>query len=91
MTRAVPWRGPDGELIAWFGITTSIHHHKQLMEQLREADRRKDQFLATLVARAAQSAGADPERAQRAPARARRRSRQQLLGIVERQMQLMVR
>jgi PAS domain S-box-containing protein len=91
MTRAVPWRDATGNLITWFGITTSIHHHKQLMEQLREADRRKDQFLATLshelrnplapiqsalnVHRLAPDAG----------------GRQHLLGIIERQMQLMVR
>ena len=91
MTRAVPWRDASGKLLTWFGITTSIHHHKQLMEQLREADRRKDQFLATLshelrnplapiqsalnVHRLAPDAG----------------GRQHLLGIIERQMQLMVR
>ncbi len=91
MTRAVPWRDTSGKLLTWFGITTSIHHHKQLMEQLREADRRKDQFLATLshelrnplapiqsalnVHRLAPDAG----------------GRQALLGIIERQTQLMVR
>jgi PAS domain S-box-containing protein len=91
MTRAVPWKDSEGALISWFGITTSIHHHKQLLEQLREADRRKDQFLATLshelrnplapiqsalnVHRLAPDAG----------------GRQTLLGIIERQVQLMVR
>jgi PAS domain S-box-containing protein len=91
MTRAVPWKDAAGRLLTWFGITTSIHHHKQLLEQLREADRRKDQFLATLshelrnplapiqsalnVHRLAPDAG----------------GRQTLLGIIERQVQLMVR
>jgi len=91
MTRAVPWRDAAGNLISWFGITTSIHHHKQLMEQLREADRRKDHFLATLshelrnplapIQSALNVHRLAPDAA----------GRQHLLGIVERQMQLMVR
>jgi PAS domain S-box-containing protein len=91
MTRAVPWRAPTGELLSWFGITTSIHHHKQLMEQLREADRRKDQFLATLSHELR-----NPLAPIQSALNVHRLSpdgsgRQQLLGILERQMQLMVR
>jgi len=91
MTRAVPWRDASGQLLTWFGITTSIHHHKQLMEQLREADRRKDQFLATLshelrnplapIQSALNVHRLAPDAA----------GREHLLGIIERQMQLMVR
>ena len=35
--------------MSWFGISTSVHEMKQLMERLREADQRKDEFLATLA------------------------------------------
>ncbi|HEY0310454.1 MAG TPA: response regulator, partial [Luteimonas sp.] len=49
MTRAVPWRDERGEVTSWFGISTSVHEMKQLVEQLQEADRRKDEFLATLA------------------------------------------
>ncbi|MEO5565269.1 MAG: response regulator [Luteimonas sp.] len=49
MTRAVPWRDESGAVTSWFGISTSVHEMKQLMEQLREADRRKDEFLAMLA------------------------------------------
>jgi PAS domain S-box-containing protein len=49
MTRAVPWRNEAGQVVSWFGISTSIDQLKQLMERLREADQRKDEFLATLA------------------------------------------
>ncbi|HET7656298.1 MAG TPA: response regulator [Luteimonas sp.] len=49
MTRAVPWRDEHGTVTSWFGISTSVHEMKQLMEQLQDADRRKDEFLATLA------------------------------------------
>ena len=49
MTRAVPWRDDSGQVVSWFGISTSVHEMKQLMERLREADQRKDEFLATLA------------------------------------------
>jgi PAS domain S-box-containing protein len=49
MTRAVPWRDDSGQIVSWFGISTSVDEMKQLMERLREADQRKDEFLATLA------------------------------------------
>jgi|CXWL01.1.fsa_nt_gi PAS domain S-box-containing protein len=49
ITRAVPWFDTDGRLTTWFGVTTDIHDQKELQEQLRLADRRKDEFLATLA------------------------------------------
>ena len=49
VTRAVPWKDEQGRVISWFGITTDIHEQKELQEGLREADRRKDEFLATLA------------------------------------------
>jgi two-component system CheB/CheR fusion protein len=49
LTRAVPHADASGQVIGWFGVTTDIHDQKVLGEQLREADRRKDEFLATLA------------------------------------------
>ncbi|MDB5971970.1 MAG: response regulator [Hydrocarboniphaga sp.] len=48
ITRAVPWRDARGEVASWFGITTNINEQKQMMERLRDSDRRKDEFLAIL-------------------------------------------
>jgi PAS domain S-box-containing protein len=49
MTRAVPWRDEHDNVTSWFGISTSVHEMKELMERLQDADRRKDEFLATLA------------------------------------------
>lgn len=49
VTRAVPLRDDHGSVVSWFGITTDINDQKELQERLREADRRKDEFLATLA------------------------------------------
>jgi PAS domain S-box-containing protein len=49
VTRAVPRRDAGGRVTAWFGVTTDIHDQKRLQEELRAADRRKDEFLATLA------------------------------------------
>jgi len=49
VTRAVPLRDADGRITSWFGVTTDIHDQKEMQERLREADRRKDEFLATLA------------------------------------------
>ncbi len=48
LTRAEPRRASTGELVCWFGVTTDIHEQKLMQQQLREADRRKDEFLALL-------------------------------------------
>ena len=32
-----------------FGVTTDIHDQKEMQQKLQEADRRKDEFLATLA------------------------------------------
>lgn len=49
VTRAVPLRNSSGRIVSWFGVTTDIHDQKQMQDQLREADRLKDEFLATLA------------------------------------------
>lgn len=49
LSRALAIRGGDGEIARWFGTSTDIDDQKRLEEALREQDRRKDEFLATLA------------------------------------------
>lgn len=49
LTRATPIRDEDGRIREWYGSTTDIHDYKLAVEALSEADRRKDEFLATLA------------------------------------------
>jgi PAS domain S-box-containing protein len=49
MTRAAPRCAESGEVIGWFGITTDIDNQIMMSNELREADRRKDEFLALLA------------------------------------------
>jgi PAS domain S-box-containing protein len=48
-TRGVPIRDETGRIVYWFGTCTDIEDQKRAEETLREADRRKDEFLATLA------------------------------------------
>jgi PAS domain S-box-containing protein len=54
--RAHPIRDVNGAIVRWMGTCTDIHEHKRAQEALkrsetalRDADRRKDQFLAILA------------------------------------------
>jgi signal transduction histidine kinase len=47
-SRAIPILGPDGEIAEWLGAASDITARKEAETTLREADRRKDEFLATL-------------------------------------------
>jgi PAS domain S-box-containing protein len=47
--RAVPVRGESGQIAQWVGTCTDIEDMKRAEESLREADRRKDEFLAMLA------------------------------------------
>jgi PAS domain S-box-containing protein len=47
-TRALPLRDGAGRLVKWFGINTDVDARKRSDAALREADRRKDEFLAML-------------------------------------------
>jgi two-component system CheB/CheR fusion protein len=49
VTRAVPFRDPNGTILAWFGVSSDIHEQKEMQQALQQADRRKDEFLATLA------------------------------------------
>jgi PAS domain S-box-containing protein len=47
--RALPHRSPAGVIEQWFGCAVDIHDAREARDALREADRRKDEFLATLA------------------------------------------
>ncbi|MES2784601.1 MAG: ATP-binding protein [Pseudomonadota bacterium] len=50
LVRAEPERDPQtGEITRWFGSSTDISALKEAEQALRDADRRKDEFLATLA------------------------------------------
>ncbi|MEX0867965.1 MAG: PAS domain S-box protein [Pirellulales bacterium] len=56
LTRMVPYRDEQGNIVRWFGTNTDISEQKQIQQELRdvaarlsEADHRKDEFLATLA------------------------------------------
>jgi PAS domain S-box-containing protein len=47
--RALPSRGAGGAIEQWFGVSVDVHDAREAQEALKEADRRKDEFLATLA------------------------------------------
>ena len=49
LAQGVPIRGERGEVTGWAGINLDISRLKRTEGALREADRRKDEFLATLA------------------------------------------
>jgi PAS domain S-box-containing protein len=49
LTRAVPLRNAEGAVEKWIGVSFDIDDAKRAEDALREADRRKDEFLATLA------------------------------------------
>ncbi len=49
LVRAVPQLDRSGAVTRWFGTTTDIEDARQATQSLREADRQKDEFLATLA------------------------------------------
>ncbi|MBY0396804.1 MAG: PAS domain-containing protein, partial [Thermoleophilia bacterium] len=49
LSRARPLVDEEGRVVWWFGSNTDITELRELEEALREADRRKDEFLATLA------------------------------------------
>lgn len=46
--RAVPIRGADGQVVRWFGTCTDIDAQKRAEHALKDANRRKEEFLAML-------------------------------------------
>ncbi len=49
MSQATPIKDDEGRIVEWFGTSTDIHDLKLAEQALRDADRRKDEFLATLA------------------------------------------
>ncbi len=49
LARGVPVRNETGEITSWVGINLDISRLKQVEAELKDADRRKDEFLATLA------------------------------------------
>lgn len=49
LARAVPQLDASGKVARWFGTTIDIDDARQAAQSLRDADRQKDEFLATLA------------------------------------------
>jgi PAS domain S-box-containing protein len=49
LSRAVPIRDAEGNILRWFGTNTDVTEQLAAEESLREADRRKNEFLAMLA------------------------------------------
>jgi PAS domain S-box-containing protein len=49
LTRVNPLQDVAGRVLYWFGTNTDVSDIKRMEQALREADRRKDEFLATLA------------------------------------------
>ena len=49
LTLVVPLKDRAGRIVQWFGTSTDISERRAMEEALLEADRRKDEFLATLA------------------------------------------
>ncbi|MBC7843391.1 MAG: PAS domain-containing protein [Gemmatimonadaceae bacterium] len=47
--RAVPLLDVNGSVREWVGVHTDVTEQRELEQQLKDADRRKDEFLATLA------------------------------------------
>jgi PAS domain S-box-containing protein len=49
LTRAVPLRNVEQQIVKWVGTNTDIHEKVLAEQELRDAHRRKDEFLAMLA------------------------------------------
>ena len=49
LSRAVPLRDEQGRVVRWFGTNTDVTTQREAEATLREADRRKDEFIAVLA------------------------------------------
>ncbi len=49
LSRAVPVRNDEGDIDRWFGTGTDISDRMEIEQKLKDADCRKDEFLATLA------------------------------------------
>jgi PAS domain S-box-containing protein len=49
LSRAMPIKNEEGMVLRWFGSNTDITEQRKMASDLAEADRRKNEFLATLA------------------------------------------
>ncbi|MGQ0698353.1 MAG: ATP-binding protein [Panacagrimonas sp.] len=49
LAQMAPVRNADGRILSWVSTTTEVHELKLAQQRLRDADRAKDEFLATLA------------------------------------------
>ncbi len=49
LSRALPLKDAEGRVLRWFGTNTDVTEQRAIEQSLREADRQKDIFLATLA------------------------------------------
>jgi PAS domain S-box-containing protein len=49
LVRALPIRMADGKIKLWFGTNTNIDERLRLEQELKDGNRRKDEFIATLA------------------------------------------
>ncbi len=49
LSRAMPIRDETGRVVRWFGTNTDVTAQREAEQALRDADRRKDEFLAMLA------------------------------------------
>ncbi|MEP7347617.1 MAG: PAS domain S-box protein, partial [Gemmatimonadaceae bacterium] len=49
LSRAIPIRNSEGEVTLWFGTNVDVNERIEMEAALRDADRRKDEFVATLA------------------------------------------
>lgn len=49
LSRAIPIRAENGQVVRWFGTSTDVTAQRELQEALQDTDRRKDEFLAMLA------------------------------------------
>jgi PAS domain S-box-containing protein len=47
LTRVQPVRDGSGRIVRWFGVNSDIHDQRELTRRAEEANRAKDEFLAT--------------------------------------------
>lgn len=48
-SRAIPILDVKGEIVEWFGAASDVTRRREAEEALRKADRKKDEFIATLA------------------------------------------
>jgi PAS domain S-box-containing protein len=49
LSRAVPIRDGEGRILRWFGTNTNITEHRELEQELKDADQKKNEFLSILA------------------------------------------